>query len=147
MKSTLKTILTALSIEKKQLIGNLARHQEQIQKKQNAIASLEQYANDYKQRLHQTTVHHMSGFQNQQRFLDRLFQILYSEKDALTALQETNTQLLNDFHKLDNKIDGIHNKLAQQQRDIQHHQDQKEESTLLDLATTRLCLHHLEQHS
>ncbi len=97
MKSPLDKILTALSIQKKQLEAKLYPLRDNILKKKQAITTLELYANEYQNQCYNIALHSVSSYLNQQHFLDKLFSVLYSEKRELSQLEARQMELLTQY--------------------------------------------------
>ncbi len=144
MKSRLNTILTALNLQKKQLEAQLYPLKDSILKKKHAITTLELYANEYKNQCYNKATHRVNSYLNQQQFLDKLFSVLYSEKQELTRLEGRQMELLKEHHTLSQKMDGIQDMLNTQRQSQQTARDNIEDTKRAELATLRSCRQRME---
>lgn len=146
MKSPLDTILTALSLQKKQLEAKIYPLKDDIVKKTHAITTLELYANEYKNQCYSKAAHRVSSYLNQQHFLDKLFSVLYSEKQELKQLEALQMELLTQYHALSQKMEGIEDLLHTRQQARQIARDNIEDTKRAELATLRILQQHMENN-
>lgn len=144
MKSHFDTILTALKLQKKQLEARIHPIKDSIQKKKQAITTLEFYANEYKTQSDKKITHHVSSYLNEQYFLDKLFSVLYSEKQELICLETKHRELLTQYHTLSKKMEGIEDLLHARRQAEQTARDNNEDIKRAELATLRTLQQHME---
>lgn len=146
MKSPLNTIFTALNLQKKQLEAQIYPLKDDILKKKHAITTLELYANEYKNQCYSKASHCVSSYLNQQHFLDKLFSVLYSEKQELTLLEAQQMELLTQYHALSQKLEGIEDLLHTRRQAQQIARDNIEDAKRAELATLRTLRQHMENN-
>ena len=144
MKSHFDTLLIALKLQKKQLEAQIHPLKDSIQKKRQAITTLEFYANEYKIQSNKKITQHVSSYLNEQYFLDKLFSVLYSEKQELIRLEAKQKELLTQYQTLSKKMEGIEDLLHARRQAEQTAHDNNEDIKRAELATLRTLRQHME---
>jgi hypothetical protein len=143
--TTVNTIITSLSLQKNQLEGQLYQLQETIKKKEQTIRAFEVYLNEYKGTFYDTSIHRVPSYRNNQEFLDKLSNVLYSEKKELNQLEIKKKEFIARRHTFKQKIDGFNDILALHQKTCQIARDNIEDTNHTELATVRACQQNIKE--
>lgn len=137
--TTINTLITSLSLQKNQIESQLYQLKDTIQKKQQTIKTFENYLNEYKQTFYNMPAHRVPSYQNTQKFLDKLTNVLYSENSDLHQLEARKMELLSHRHIINQKIDGFKDMLSLHQQICQTMYDNMEDANRTELAVQRAC--------
>lgn len=143
--NTINTIITSLSLQKNQLESQLYQLQDTIKKKEKTIKAFEVYLSEYKGTFYNTEVHRVPSYRNNQEFLDKLSNVLYSEKKELNQLELKKMELISSLHTFNQKIDGFNDILSIHQKTRQITRENIEDTNRTELATVRACQQNLKE--
>jgi len=141
---TLSTMMTSLTLQKNQLENQLALLKKTMMTKQQSITSFENYSHEYQGNLYAQSSHRQPTYRNTQQFLDKLFAVLYSERQELSRLEEQKMELLKRYQLLNQKCDGLSEILSTLKKEHHTNLDKIEDTKRAELATLRLCQQRLE---